>query len=110
MTIRSVYGVIASNDSTTRVVLGEAGKLGDLSQYLTLFPDRAILPAGGQQTVRYRVQDAPEGAHISLVHFAMQERGAVVDGQIPAIASGLSIVYNLVAPLIYFRGKWNPSS
>ena len=108
ITISAHYGVIASTDSTTAVMLEEAGELGDLSRYLTFFPDRCILPAGGEQTVRYRIQEAPEGAHIALMHFAMQERGAIVDGQIPSVASGLGIVYNLVAPLIYLQGRGVP--
>ncbi len=108
ITISANYGVIASTDSTTAVMLEEAGELGDLSRYLTFFPDRCILPAGREQTVRYRVHEAPEGAHIALMHFAMQERGAIVDGQIPSVASGLSIVYNLVAPLIYLQGRGVP--
>jgi len=108
ITIRAHYGVIASSDSTTQVVLGEAGQIGDLAPHLTFFPDRCILPAGGEQTVRYRIHAAPEGGHITLLHFAMQERGAIVDGQVPAVASGLSIVYNLVAPLIYLQGKGIP--
>ncbi|MCY4205134.1 MAG: hypothetical protein OXE92_05345 [Bacteroidetes bacterium] len=108
ITIRSNYGVIASSDSTTGIVLGEAGKLRDLVPYLTFFPDRCILPAGGEQTVRYRIRSVPEGAHITLMHFAMQERGAIVNGQVPAVASGLSIVYNLIAPLIYLQGRGSP--
>ncbi len=109
ITIRAIHGVIASTDSTTAVVLGEAGQLGDLGQHLTFFPDRCILPAGGEQTVRYRIREAPEGAHITLMHFAMQERGAIVNGQIPEVASGLSIVYHLVAPLIYLQGTGIPA-
>ncbi len=108
ITIDAHYGVIASTDSTTSVILDAAGDLGDLSQYLTFFPDRCILPAGEKQTVRYRIHEAPEGGHIALMHFAMQERGAIVDGQIPSVASGLSIVYNLVAPLIYLQGRGMP--
>ena len=106
--ISAHYGVIASNDSTTGVVLGEAGKLGDLSTHLTFFPHRCILSAGSEQTVRYRILAPSEGGHIALMHFAMRERGAIVDGQIPEVASGLSIVYNLVAPLIYLQGHGRP--
>lgn len=108
ITISASYGVIASTDSTTAVVLDEAGQLGDLSRHLVVFPDRCILPAGGEQTVRYRIHEPPEGAHIALMHFAMQERGAIIDGQVPSVASGLSIVYNLVAPLIYLQGRGVP--
>ncbi len=108
VTIRALYGVIASTDSTTAVVLGEAGQLGDLTKHLTFFPDRAILVAGGEQTVRYRIQKPSEGAHIALIHFAMQERGAILNEQIPKVATGLSIVYNLVAPLVYFQGRGMP--
>ncbi len=108
VTIRAHYGVIASTDSTTEVVLGEAGQLRDLTEHLTFFPDRAILVAGSEQTVRYRIHEAQEGAHIALIHFAMQERGAILNEQIPVVASGLSIVYNLVAPLVYFQGRGMP--
>ncbi len=107
--ISAHFGVIASNDSTTGVVLGEAGQLGDLSAHLTFFPHRCILSAGNEQTVRYRIVEASNGAHITLMHFAMRERGAIVDGQIPEVASGLSIVYNLVAPLIYLQGQGIPT-
>lgn len=108
ITIHARFGVIASTDSMTAVVLGEAGHLGDLSTQLIFFPDRCILPPGGEQIVRYRIQEAPQGGHITLMHFAMQERGAIVEGQIPAVASGLSIVYNLVAPLVYLQGTGVP--
>ncbi len=109
VTISARYGVIASTDSTTAVVLDEAGQLGDLTRHLTFFPDRCILPAGGEQVIRYRIHAAPEGGHITLMHFAMQERGAIVDGQVPAVATGLSIVYNLVAPLVYLQGSGIPA-
>lgn len=102
--ITAHYGVIASTDSGTEVVLGEAGQLGDLSPLMTYFPHRCILSPGSDQTVRYRIHKASEGGHITLMHFAMRERGAIVEGQIPEVASGLSIVYNLVAPLIYLQG------
>ena len=75
VTISARYGAIASTDSTTAVVLDEAGQLGDLARHLTFFPDRCILPAGGEQVVRYRIHAAPKGGHITLMHFAMQERG-----------------------------------
>ena len=109
VTISARYGAIASTDSTTAVVLDEAGQLGDLARHLTFFPDRCILPADGEQVVRYRIHAAPEGGHITLMHFAMQERGAIVDGQVPAVATGLSIVYNLVAPLVYLQGRGIPT-
>lgn len=108
VTISARYGAIASTDSTTAVMLDEAGQLGDLTRHLTFFPDRCILPAGGEQVVRFRIHEAPEGGHITLMHFAMQERGAIVDGQVPAVATGLSIVYNLVAPLVYLQGSGIP--
>ena len=108
VTISARYGAIASTDSTTDVVLDEAGQLGDLTKHLTFFPDRCILPAGGEQIVRYRINAVPEGGHIVLMHFAMQERGAIVNGQVPAVATGLSIVYNLVAPLVYLQGSGVP--
>ncbi|MCY4171557.1 MAG: hypothetical protein OXE59_02290 [Bacteroidetes bacterium] len=108
VTITAHYGVIASTDSTTEVVLGEAGQLGDLSPFLSFFPHRCILTAGSEQTVRYRIHESHEGGHIALMHFAMRERGAIVDGQIPEVASGLSIVYTLVAPLIYLQGRGHP--
>ncbi len=108
ITISAHYGVIASTDSTTEVVLGQAGQLGDLSPFLTFFPHRCILSAQSEQTVRYRIRPPPEGGYITLMHFAMRERGATVDGQIPEVASGLSIVYNLVAPVTYLQGRGIP--
>ena len=59
--------------------------------------------------MRFRINAAPEGGHITLMHFAMQERGAIVGGQVPAVATGLSIVYNLVAPLVYLQGSGIPT-
>ncbi len=111
ITISARYGVIASSDSTTHVVLGEGGRLGNLADRLTFFPDRCILTPGNERIVRYLVDDAstvPHGGHIALMHFAMQERAVARQDQVPAVATALSIVYNLVTPLIYLSGQGAP--
>ena len=101
------YGVIESDAEATFVTLGEAGSLGDLAARLTFFPDRLILEPGGEQHVRFMAREvgmAAEGAHIALMNFEMQERAAVTTDQIPAVASALSIVYSLVAPIVLVKG------
>lgn len=111
ITVSARFGVIASSDSTTQVVLDKGGKLGNLAERLTFFPDRCILAPGAVRIVRYLVEDisgAPGGGHIALMHFAMQERAVARQGQVPAVATALSIVYNLVTPLIFISGQGRP--
>ena len=111
ITISAQYGVIASSDSATQVVLGEGGRLGNLAERLTFFPDRCILAPGSERIVRYLVEDTstvPSGGHIALMHFEMQERSTAQHNQVPAVATALSIVYNLVTPLIYLSGQGVP--
>ncbi len=101
------YGVIESDSAATFVTLGEAGSLGDLAARLTFFPDRIVLGPGNDQHVRFMVrgvEDVADGAHIALMNFEMQERAAVTADQIPAVASALSIVYSLVAPIVLIKG------
>lgn len=109
--IRARYGVIATQDSTTEVVLDKGGHLGDLSQHLIFFPDRSILAPGDERVVRYMVDNAAraeEKGHITLMHFEMQERAVASLEQVPVVASALSIVYNLVAPLVFINGESRP--
>ena len=42
VTVSARYGAIASTDSTTAVVLDEAGQLGDLARHLTFFRTGAL--------------------------------------------------------------------
>lgn len=109
--IKARFGVIATQDSTTEVVLDEGGNLGDLSPHLVFFPDRCILAPGDERVVRYMVDNAArmaETGHITLMHFEMQERAAASLEQVPVVASALSIVYNLVAPLVFINGESRP--
>ena len=109
--IYAKYGVIATRDSTTEVQVGQAGLLKDLSPQLIFFPDRLILMPGDERVVRYMVSDvdqAAQGAHITLMHFEMQERAAASLEQVPVVASALSIVYNLVTPLVFINGTSRP--
>ena len=109
--IYAKYGVIATRDSTTEVLIGEGGQIEDLSPQLIFFPDRLILMPGDERVVRYMVDDvdqAAQGAHITLMHFEMQERAAASLEQVPVVASALSIVYNLVTPLVFINGTSQP--
>ncbi len=104
------YGVIASDEGgeATHVTLGEGGLLGDLTVRLRFFPDRLLLEPGMERIVRFLVQGAsrlPLGGHVALMHFQMQERRSALEEQVPAVATGLSIVYNLVAPVVLFKGE-----
>ncbi len=107
------YGVIESDAAgeATHLTLGEAGRMGNLAERLTFFPERLILEPGEERFVRYAVRDMQEvrtGAHIALMHYEMQERAAALDDQIPAVATELSIVYNLVAPVVLIKGFGAP--
>ncbi len=104
------YGVIASDEGgeATHVTLGEAGLLGDLTERLRFFPDRLLIEPGAERIVRFLVPGAsrlPRGGHVALMHFQMQERRSTVEDQVPAVATGLSIVYNLVAPVVLLKGE-----
>ncbi|MFQ5569854.1 MAG: hypothetical protein ACE5G0_09280 [Rhodothermales bacterium] len=104
------YGVIESDagGAATHVTLREGGLMGDLTRHLTVFPDRLIIEPGEERFVRYMVK-SPEGlshgGHIALMHYQMQERHSVRENQVPAIATGLNIVYNLVAPIVLVKGE-----
>lgn len=107
--VTAEYGVIESDavGSGARVVLGAAGRLGDLADKLSFFPQRLILSPGHEQVVRYLVDGAdalPPGGHIALMHFRMQERAAIDSLNVPAVATAISIEYSLVAPLVMVRG------
>ena len=107
------FGVIESDaeGASTHVSLGEGGLLGNLSERLTFFPTRLILEPGSERVVRYLVRDVEamrEGAHIALMHYQMQERGAVEAERAPEVATQLSIVYNLVAPIVLIHGHGAP--
>ena len=107
--VTAEYGVIESDTtgSATGVILGTAGRLGDLTSRLTFFPGRLILDPGQERVVRYLVEGADalqRGGHIVLMHYRMQERAAVNEHAIPAIATAISIEYSLVTPLVVISG------
>ena len=110
---RAHYGVIAADSAgqITRVALGEAGAMGDLARRLTFFPERLILEPGDERFVRYLVRDVQTlrpGASVALMHYEMLERAALPEDQIPAVATALSVVYSLVAPLVLIKGRGAP--
>ena len=104
------YGVIESDPSgeATHVTLDEGGPMGDLTRHMTFFPDRLIIEPGQERFVRYMVKSPgqfTDGAHIALMHYQMQERHSTREDQVPAVATGLNIVYNLVAPVVLVKGE-----
>lgn len=110
---RALYGVIESDAAGqgTRIALGKAGAMGDLAQRLTFFPERLILEPGGERYVRYLVREVEtlsSGASVALMHYEMLERAALPQDQIPAVATALSVVYSLVAPLVLIKGHGAP--
>ena len=111
--VTAQYGVIESDvqGAATNVTLGEGGPMGDLTGHLTFFPDRLIIEPGQERFVRYmarRPNTLPDGGHIALMHYQMQERHSVREDQVPAVATGLNIVYNLVAPIVLVKGEGAP--
>lgn len=114
VTVSARFGVIEADaeGASTHVSLGSAGMLGNLAERLTFFPERLILEPGAERVVRFlieRPRESAEGAHIALMHFTMQERAAVKDGQVPAVATALDIVYTLVAPVVLIHGRGTPT-
>lgn len=108
------FGVIEADaeGTSTHVSLGTAGMLGNLAERLTFFPERLILEPGAERVVRFlieRPRESAEGAHIALMHFTMRERAVVKDGQVPAVATALDIVYTLVAPVVLIHGRGTPT-
>ncbi len=104
------YGVIESDPGgeSTHVTLGEGGLIGDLTRHMTFFPDRLIIEPGQERFVRYMVKrpdQLADGGHIALMHYQMQERHSAREDQVPAVATGLNIVYNLVAPIVLVKGE-----
>lgn len=111
--VTAQYGVIESDvqGAATHVTLEEGGLMGDLTGHLTFFPDRLIIEPGQERFVRYMARNTtslPDGGHIALMHYQMQERHSVREDQVPAVATGLSIVYNLVAPIVLIKGEGTP--
>ena len=97
---------------STHITLGAAGLLNDLTPRLTFFPERVILPPGGDRTLRYMVEgiDAlPDGGHITLLHFTMRERAAVHEAAVPAVATAINIEYSVVAPLTLLGHRTAPT-
>ncbi len=108
--VSALYGVIESDPDgeATHVTLGEGGLMGDLTRHLTFFPDRLIIEPGQERFVRYMVKSAlqlPDGGHVALMHYQMQERHSAREDQVPAVATGLNIDYNLVAPIVLIKGE-----
>ena len=104
------YGVIESDSAgtSTHITLDEGGSMGDLTAQLAFFPDRLILEPGQERVVRFQVRGAEllaDGGHIALMHYQMQERHGIEDDEVPAIATGLNIVYKLVAPIVLIKGE-----
>lgn len=100
--VSAKFGVIEADPEgrSTHVTLGSAGSLGNLADDLTYFPQRLILEPGAERVVRYMATGDESGGHIALMHFQMRERAAVASDEIPEVATALSIVYNLVAPVV----------
>ena len=108
--VTAEYGVIESDSTggTTSVRLGHAGRLGDLTDRLTFFPQRLILAPGDVRVVRYMIEGAEAlrpGGYILLMHYKMQERAAVGEEAIPAVATAISIEYSLVTPIVLTSGE-----
>ncbi len=111
--VSAQYGVIEADSvgENTRIVTGRAGLVGDLTDRLIFYPERAILEPGTEQVVRFMIEGAaalPDGGYITLMHYKMQERAAVGESAIPAVATAISIEYSLVAPLVLFSGPIEP--
>ena len=107
------YGMLGVPDGKdqTSIVRGEAGLLGDLTEHMTLFPPRAIIPPGESQLVRFTIRDAAsleQKGWVSLIEFKMSSRSAIREDATPAIASGLRINYSLIAPLVMINGSGTP--
>ena len=105
------FGVIEADREgrSTHVTLGSAGALGNLADELTFFPKRLILEPGAERVVRYMATGKQSGGRIALMHFEMRERAAVALDEIPDVATALSIVYNLVAPVVLISSQGRAS-
>ena len=106
-----VFGVIGtSTDGRSSGVLmgGEHAPMRDLTDHLTIFPPRMIIPPGKTQTVRYMVPEAsllPDGGYTTMVSFRASQRAPVIPGQVGATAAGVQIMYTLTVPLVMIRGE-----
>ena len=85
--------------------------IGDLSQHLTVFPPRMIIPPGETRILRYAVMDTSPlraGGHAALVKARFSRRTPVDQLQIPSAATALRVNYELVVPLILLKGVGEP--
>ena len=85
--------------------------IGDLSEYLTVFPPRLIIPPGETRIVRYAVMDPAslsEGGYVARIHARMARRTPVDQLQTPSAATALRINYELIVPLILLKGVGVP--
>ena len=114
VTVESAFGVIESPEDGTQagIVVGEDHPpMRNLTEHLSIFPPRMIIPPGETRTVRYAVARAellPPGGYVSLVSYRLSQRAAVAQGQVPVSSAGVQIEYSLVAPLVFIQGEGQP--
>lgn len=105
-------GIIESTpDGGTLIGPSPNSPLMDLSPHLQLYPPRMILEPGAKQVIRYAVRSAaalPQGAHIALLDYRVNERAPANEEQVPAVATGLIVEYALVAPVVMLHGEGAP--
>ena len=85
--------------------------IGDLSQHLTVFPPRMIIPPGETRILRYAIMDTSpldEGGHAALIKARFARRTPVDQLQTPSAATALRLNYELVVPLILLKGVGEP--
>ncbi len=108
------YGVIESppDGASAGIVFGEEhAPMLDLTEHLSIFPPRMIIPPGETQTVRYAISSTdnlPPGGYVSMVSYKLNQRAPVVREQVPASSAGVQIEYTLVAPLVFIKGQGQP--
>ncbi len=105
------FGVVGTSDDGTRsgiLVDGDFAPMKDLTEHITIFPPRMIIPAGATQVVRFIVRKAPllpTGAYTSMVSFNITQRTPASQQQVGASSAGIKIQYGLVVPLVMIRGE-----
>jgi len=107
------YGVIeASPEGIGNIIRMDTAQVaGNLTQHLTLFPPRMVIPPGETQTLRYlvnQINELPDGGYSAMIICNISPRAPVDPDQVPISASAMQIDFSLSVPLIMNKGVGIP--
>ncbi|MCY3630286.1 MAG: hypothetical protein OXG94_09770 [Bacteroidetes bacterium] len=106
------YGVIEANqDGSGNIIRMDTSRVeGNLTEHLTIFPPRMVIPPGETQLMRYAVDltTLPDGGYTTILLCSIAPRALVNPEQIPDPASTIQIHFTMSVPLILQKGIGAP--